>query len=361
MPYRASTESELRRYGVPHRIVGSPWYRSSNTACVYPLPPPPHDWRDEVRRRRAAELRALAKPSRDPLKGDGENTAKVIAESENSTGEQLKVALAEARYYDWLDQRRTALMQTSKSKRRPSTAKPLDQILIDEGFVANRYLLDINRSLQVSGDDVLTDPWNLPSRLMQHPLEVGVGKDGQFHIGLMHPLLGDHPFVQRVAKAIHPHKISPAGAPNAFGHSAAPACWWHAVDLIRTHWQDLLRTREFTTDHAIAGAVSNALGSQPGAFGLDEAREVLAAIGAEPPVDDIAATVLLLSQPSLVQPDKGAAYWPINGPVRNPVAGAWLRLWGIDAGWFDYMRSGHLVWSAHGRGMYRALAQNAAG
>jgi hypothetical protein len=42
--------------------------------------------------------------------------------------------------------------------------------------------------------------------------------------------------------------------------TAAPATWWHAVDLIRTHWLELLATRRFTTDRDIVRAVT---------FGLD--------------------------------------------------------------------------------------------
>jgi hypothetical protein len=366
--YRRSTDRELRRYGVPHRIVGSPWYRSSNTACVYPPIREDRDWRHAARLAKDAHFRTFAAPQAFPLTGDGANaegvTNQVRANLSPMTREALATALADARYYDWLDERRARLIahQPRRTKMK-KTDRPLEDILIEAGFTPGRYQLEINHSLQCDNTG-FDDPWNLPSRLMQFPLEVQLGKDGQFHIGLMHPLIGDHPFVKQVAEAIKPHKINPDGAPSAVGHSAAPAAWWHACDLIREHRHDLLRTRQFTTDSAIVNAVIYALNYRTNEFGPEEAREVLDAIGAAPPDGDIVPIVLLVMAPSFVQPEKGAGYWPINSHgSEHAVEFAWLRVWGIEAGWFEYPRRGqHLQWSDHGRGMYRALElmQNAA-
>jgi hypothetical protein len=363
--YRRSTDREWRRYGVPHRITGSRWYRSSNTACVYPPIREDRDWRREVRAAKERYFQSFSAPQAFALTGDGENARKLYyAGHERDT--ELRLAIIEARYHDWLDERRAKLIQAHQRRTKTmkkTDQKPLEDILVDAGFTPNRYLLEMNHSLQCDNTG-FDDPWNLPSRLMQFPLEVQIGKDGQFHIGLMHPLIGDHPFVKQVAEAIKPHKISPKGAPNAAGHSAAPAAWWHACDLIREHWRDLLRTRQFTTDDAIVNAVTYALNYRTNEFGPDEAREVLEAVGAAPPDGDVVPIVLLALEPSFVQPEKGAGYWPINTHgSEHAVKFAWLRVWGIEAGWFEYPRRGqHLQWSDHGRGMYRALQlmQNAA-
>lgn len=228
------------------------------------------------------------------------------------------------------------------------TLKPLGEILVDEGFVANQFLLDNNRSLQATAADLTEDPWNLPSRLMQFPLEVLKDKDG-YHIGLMHPLLAAHPFVKRVAAAIRPHRIEHNLASKWGGAVHARAMWWHAVDLIAPHWKDLLRTRRFTTDDDIVRAVTFALDHR----GLDpeEAREILSLIPAPPP-QDIWPEVQAIHEPSPVKPDRGAVYWPINHHSEDHIAVAWLRVWGIEAGWFIFSRSNHLNWSERGRTMW---------
>jgi hypothetical protein len=289
--YRRSTPIEWRRYGVPHRIVGSPWYRSSNTACVYPLIQPAPDWRQAARHAKDA---------------------------------------------------------------------PLEDILVAEGLAQSRYVLEINGHLQVPVDENFGDPWNLPSRLMQFPLEARFDKTGQMRVGLMHPALAEHPFVKRVAKVIRPHKIGLSGAPNAAGYSQAPATWWHACDLIRSHSDDLLRTRQFTSEGDIVRAVSHALDHRGGGdFGPPEARKVLTAVPAPPPAN-IVDTVLMLSPPSVVQPEKGPPYWPINSTRRDWSGLSWLRVWGIEAGWFNYSRTQYLGWAPHGRSMYHSVEAMAA-
>lgn len=109
--YRPSTPSELRRIGVPHRIYGSKWYRSSNVPCVYPSNAR-RDWRDEVRARRAAHSREMAAPQVFGLTGDGQHAESVKRTVpmeggwiKTRTNDELKIALVEARYRDWLELR----------------------------------------------------------------------------------------------------------------------------------------------------------------------------------------------------------------------------------------------------------------
>jgi hypothetical protein len=144
-------------------------------------------------------------------------------------------------------------------------AEPLivpDALLISSGFAHNDYLLDLNRSLHVPYEQVLPAPWDLPSRLLRFPIEVGDRTPEGRRIGLMHPHLAKHPFVLQVAEVLGT-PVPAGGAPNAHGYSAVRlGLWWHAVDLMGAgKWRELLATRNFTTDQDIAGAASFALGS----------------------------------------------------------------------------------------------------
>jgi hypothetical protein len=366
--YRPSTPSERHRYGVPHRLTGSRWYQSSNTACVYPSTMVTTNWRQESLNRKAAHLRSFGAPQCFPLTGDGEHVRKAYDAPTgrhllNLKSDALGGALAEARYRDWLDERnerRTTMARQRRDNAKKNAGKTLSEILIREGFAHNEYLLDTNQTLQVPDDD-FGYPWNLPSRLMKFPLEVRKNDDdGLYRVGLMHPLMIDHPWVQRVAVAIAPYEISPDGAPTAFGYSMAPAIWWHAVDLIRTHWRQLLDTRRFTTDEALMAAVVYGLDyRRHSSFGPTEARAILAEVGpseeaviAERQWPDKIQSLTLLSRLSPVRPDGAktarSTRWPINQNFRareDKLGLAWGRVWGIEAGWFTYERSGHLQWS----------------
>jgi len=95
----------------------------------------------------------------------------------------------------------------------------LGELLIAKGFVPNEFLLDLNGGLSVPDDMELSAPWNLPSRLFRYPIEVSEPtEESPRRLGLTHPLLADHPFVQLVA-AETGCEIDPNGAPNEYGYS----------------------------------------------------------------------------------------------------------------------------------------------
>lgn len=126
-----------------------------------------------------------------------------------------------------------------------SIADDLGAALIEHELVPNAFILDLNHGLTVPYEMELEYPWNLPSRMFQFPIEVT--DDGPRRIGLVHPLLVDHPYVQHV-QALLGTEIDPNGAPNAYGYSKCDtALWWHAVDLICAGmWKELLETQRFT-------------------------------------------------------------------------------------------------------------------
>ena len=238
-----------------------------------------------------------------------------------------------------------------------------DELLISSKLAFNDYQLDLNRKLNVPYDQVLPAPWDLPSRLFRFPIEVGDRTPQGRQLGLMHPDLAAHPFVQRVAEVVG-RPVPAGGAPNAHGYSGVElGLWWHAVDLMGAGlWRQLLASRNFTSDQAIAGAVSFALSCSRGdrdesrsAITALDARQVMAAIGSKEPAD-IIPTLLAASRPSGVKQDSGAVHWPVNDHGRDD-ASAWLRIIGLERGWFDHDRSGHIYWTQLGRDRYAGGGQ----
>ncbi|MEG8103620.1 hypothetical protein, partial [Xanthomonas hortorum] len=238
----------------------------------------------------------------------------------------------------------------------------LGGLLIDKGFAPSDFVLDLNRSLTVPHNMALPAPWNLPSRLFRFPIEVSEARGKGRRIGLMHPLLGEHPFVQLVAAELGA-ALDPNGAPNAYGYSKQrTALWWHAVDLISAgKWRELLETRRFTTDYDIAGAVVYGLDFSPhdaearcGYISITEARQIMRAIGSVEP-GDRAAILHSFSAPNICRQESGKEHWPINSAGALDVESrAWGRILGIEAGWFKHDRAGFLTWTEAGRDRYAA-------
>jgi hypothetical protein len=227
--------------------------------------------------------------------------------------------------------------------------------IVERGLAASTFLLDINRSLTMPRDFPLPYPWNLPSRLFQFPIEVSTDNgDGTCRIGLMHPLLAAHPFVQHVEAALG-LTLDAHGAPNAYGVSKARnGQWWHAVDLVSAgHWRALLDTREYTTAEDIARAVAYGLtysrhdGRPTGHLSPLEARAIMAAIGASEPASR--RGMLAFGTPSACKPDTSAVHWPVNHPGLPANDVAWALIHGIEDGWFAHDRSGLLHWNGQGR------------
>lgn len=236
----------------------------------------------------------------------------------------------------------------------------LTTAIVERGLAASAYLLDINRSLTVPHDFPLPYPWHLPSRLFQFPIEVSAAEgDGTRRIGLMHPLLPAHPFVQHVVATLG-LTLDAHGAPNACGVSKARnGQWWHAVDLVSAgQRRALLDTREYTTAEDIARAVAYGLtysrhdGKPTGYLTTLEARAIMAAINAPEPASRFG--MLAFSTPSACKPNTGAVHWPVNHPALPANDVAWALIHGIEDGWFAYDRSGLLHWSARGRERHHA-------
>lgn len=245
---------------------------------------------------------------------------------------------------------------------RTAQADQLGDQIIAAGFAPNGFVLDINGALDVPRDFPLSAPWNLPSRLFQFPIEViRAEQDEPRKIGLRHPLLAAHPFVQHVERALG-IEIARDGVTNRHGYSnRVHSLWHHAVDLISAgKWRELLATQEFTEPRNIFNAVvyglrysDHADRKASGRISTVEARQIMREMGATEPTDR-AALLRSFSAPSPCQQERGAEHWPINlhGPCAEDKA--WSFIIGIEDGWFSYDRSGHLQWSPMGRDRYAA-------
>ena len=233
------------------------------------------------------------------------------------------------------------------------------EALIQRGLVPNAFILDLNGALTVPRDMQMPYPWNLPSRLFMFPLEVtDRARDGSRRIGLLHPLLANHPFVKHVETTLG-IQLDLGGAPNKYGYSKAElGSWWHAMDLIITgHWRDLLKTAQFTTAEDIARAVAHGMTYSPhqakkrnGHISTTEAREIMAALDLPRLPTDREGTIReYFMPPSPVKSEKRVESWPVNQMARDQHANAWGHIFGIEAGWFAYDRAGYLGWTKLGR------------
>lgn len=214
-------------------------------------------------------------------------------------------------------------------------------------------------------------PWNLPSRLFRFPAHTFRGPDGVRRIGVLHPLLFEHPLILEL-RAKSYELVNAEECLNEHGVSASHThhgSWWHAVDLIQSHPRDLVATRRFTTDANITGAVCYRC-SYPHEKGpltrlVAEMREVMTVLTAAEPEDGSVSTIAGFYKPGPVYSDgsgkKSRPRWPINTMralmSEDSAAAAWAYIHGIEKGWFQNDR-GYLQWSQTGRDLWAELNPN---
>ena len=243
----------------------------------------------------------------------------------------------------------------------------LGDALVAHGFASHRSVLNINGTLSVPDGFDMPPPWNLPSRMFRFPVEVRPpSRANPRIIGLMHPLLADHPFVLKVEATLG-IELNRAGAPNEFGYSKTRlATYWHAVDLVSVgRWQTMLDTRRFTTSCDMVMAVSYGLrycGTRRRRHSphltSHDARQVMAAVGAPQPNDWRSLLSVFLTPASVTSEE--TTRWPINCLGSEAAAAAWGMIVGVEEGWFSYSRNGFLEWTQAGRDRHLANAQHAA-
>lgn len=226
------------------------------------------------------------------------------------------------------------------------------------GVTESAWNLTNNGAITVPVEFALRGQWALPSRLFRFPIEVTTDGHECFTLGLMHAELHSHPFVLELQAKLG-QAIPPEGTANRHGWSKRTLGeWWHAVDLMCSrHWKALLETRQFTTRADLLKAVAHALrygGRKTSGMTPAIARAILAELNAQPPTYR-ASTLASFYEPSACRSDRKRITWPVNTVAQlPPTQEPWAILIGLEEGWLDFDRSGHLQWSPKGREHYAA-------
>ena len=227
----------------------------------------------------------------------------------------------------------------------------LGEAIIAAGFAANGFDLSLNECLRVPSSFPLDDPWSLPSRLFQFPVRTPTPVAGESRrLLLEHPSLVDHPYVRHVQSTLGVAIVHDPAAELRGGHGL----WHHAVDLIiADRWDDLLRTRHFTTDEAIARAIAHGIfyNDGPAAVLHAKARHLLGVLGIDEPAsrkDCLSAFM----DPSPCAVDGGKPRYPLNYGFGRTGCDAWHLLHALELGWVSRAKHG-LVWTDVGRQVHR--------
>jgi hypothetical protein len=245
--------------------------------------------------------------------------------------------------------------QTKQAAEREANQDQLAERLVADGFFHNQYQLESDGAFNTGSMQVTYDfPWNLPSRLFQFPMQTLRGPDNVRRIALRHPLLAEHPLVREiVAKG---YELSPAdecvndcGTPMNLIDNGE---WWHAVDLISSHYNGLLKTRQFTTDLDIFAAVAFRCEYPAGKGSLTtlvkEMREVLDVLGSNEPGDCESPVRDLFASPKAAA-DTIQAHFTIKCERSESLA--WAYIHSIENGWFTCKKR-FLTWSRKGTEMF---------
>lgn len=209
---------------------------------------------------------------------------------------------------------------------------PLVEKLIASGLVHNEYLLNLNASLSVARDD-------LPSRLFQFPVEFVARDDdddeSESRLLLRHPDLASLPFVDEIeAKTGYRPVWEPL---DEFGRDRGSNWrYFHAVDLLTDeHWRDLIETRNFTDNKAIALALC--FHADYGRLSNANMRSVLAEVGSKEP-NDRSTAYLNSTHVRIMNCQQGKF---VGFQTRDHRA-VWAAIHGLEDGLFKRDRSGHL-------------------
>jgi hypothetical protein len=273
--------------------------------------------------------------------------------------------------------------EKAAAKAADAAQREAERDLVGEKLCADEYSTEYNLTIDSSlgtwrHKEEYPYPFNLPSRLMQFPVntERGPGPEdedgndlpGPRWISVAHPLLIDHPFVKGlIAKG---YEVIPDPEDdrcrNQHGTKAThytKSEYYHAVDLIKSHHKELIDTLRFTTTDAVFSALSYGCHypkeKEPLSATIVRISEVLAAIQCEAkPVTPERMVQIFDTPHACTSESKKNPYYPINLRYitreelkENRAEEIWGYLWGMTSGWFQNDR-GFLHWSAKGIAEY---------
>jgi hypothetical protein len=215
----------------------------------------------------------------------------------------------------------------------PHVPDPLVDRLVSSDMAANHYLLTINRTINCPAMD-------LPSRLFQWPVEFvdrSRRDDGKSALLLNHPDLADLPFVDEIERRSGQRPVWEAE--DEYGRDRGQRYrWGHALDLLTDeHWQDLLRTRNFTDRDGIVCGLS--YHATYGGLSTANMRSVLAEIAEVEPGDKSAA--YLASDDCLVTEALQGKFVGFRHD-KGGTAHIWATIHGLEAKKFKRDGSGYL-------------------
>lgn len=214
-----------------------------------------------------------------------------------------------------------------------SETDPVVEALISHGYVRNKYLMDLNRSIDIGYGD-------LPSRLFKHPIEFVDRerlKDGKSKLWLRHPDFEDWPILDEIE-----HKVGtrPYWSPvDEYGRDRDIGKFWHAIDLLTDeHFRGMLDTRNFTDKRSVINGLRYRM--DYGGLSTKNARTVLSEYGCEEPADQSEA--FLRSDAVKVI---AALQGKFVGMWTKDEQSVWAAIHGLERGLFKRDRSGYLCFS----------------
>lgn len=226
----------------------------------------------------------------------------------------------------------------------PPEPDPVAEAVIAAGFAPNSYIL-----VTLNGGLTYPGPLDIPSRLFRFPVSFVERKsaDEVSRLLLNHPLLWQY---APIAEFLHEIEVKTGYKPiwepqDRFGRDfGEKGRWYHAVDLATdAHWQDLLRTRQFTDPAKIFSSV--VLQLQGKSLSLKNARAIMAEMESVEPEKEVSEHLLLGAALSPYRHDKGKLISPSIGQRDEP--GAWMVIHGLESKFFNYVGP-HLSVTADG-------------
>lgn len=217
----------------------------------------------------------------------------------------------------------------------PHVPDPLVDRLVGNDLTPHEYLLTINRTIYCPA------VMDIPSRLFQWPVEFvdrSRREDGQSALLLNHPELADLPFVDEIERRAGTRPVWEAE--DEFGRERGSRYrWGHALDLLTDdHWQDLLRTRNFTDRDGIVGGLN--YHAIYGGLNTANMRAVLDEIGSAEPSDKSEA--FIFSADCRVTNALQGKFVGFHGDTEQAV---WATVHGLETKKFKRDKSGYLRFS----------------
>lgn len=232
----------------------------------------------------------------------------------------------------------------------PAELDPVAEAVIAAGFAPNSYIL-----VTLNGGLTYPGPLDIPSRLFRFPVSFVERKSGDeaSRLLLNHPLLWQY---APMAEFLHEIEMKTGYKPiwepqDRFGRDfGEKGRWYHAVDLATdAHWQDLLRTRQFTDPAKIFSSV--ALQLQGKSLSVKNARAIMDGMESIEPPREASEQLLIGNALSPYRHDKGKLISPNLGQRDEP--GAWMVIHGLESKFFNYVGT-HLSVTADGMALREA-------